>query len=426
MKNRLMIWIGFVLLVWIPACSNPVPMCVTDADCPNAGACTSGTCSSQKGEEGPGSGTEKGSEQIGESPSEQASGEEAAGDASTPERTPEQSKPDTPIGNDNAASPSCYSVLQCSDNQCKGTTGWGCLDKCAAPLKGDDKARWTRLKACAFTKCSGVCKPGDRPCENDCFAARCSQEWMACGVGTHSGANSCKDVGLCMSKCKKEYSSCLAKCAAEGTKTAQAQISAIISCDSKERLKLLTEQEKRSCKQRKASCLCPQIRPGQGSKTCAEFWPCSEKCQNDVCCEMNCTKEISPGAYKQLQDLYKCVETKCSTRCKGQDPTCLTTCTWTSCSKTTNACVCPSAPSPGSGAGKCLTGFQCFQKCAKTDLCCNAKCLGTLGQGSLQKFVAIAECLPTCGCNGDKQCEEKCTKVGGKCYVAAQACVLDK
>jgi hypothetical protein len=347
-------------------------------------------------------------------------------------------KPDAPptdIAKD-AGSPvtsdKCQSLLACAQANCSYPPPIACLDQCAQALQGAGKTRWDQLRACIVGKCNpGGCKTGDDKCLVGCVAAQCTAQWTTCATDDTAGTMTCKQVSQCATPaCGPEDGVCLGKCLQKGNKSAQSGYMQVIQCVGlsnwqKALGKTVPTATAKSCYDSATTCLCPELKPGSGSASCATLPDCADACpEGDVCCLQACRAKLSASALQQADLLATCLANNCA-QC-GSDDACTGTCLASKCEKEFNSCLCGGVAAAGSGNDKCGSGLSCLQGCdGSSDPCCLAKCMAKMDADAAQKAKAVIECLPKCGCkDGDTGCYAPCF-LFGKCAGPYNACNSD-
>ncbi len=208
---------------------------------------------------------------------------------------------------------------------CKGEMG--CMTSCYEAMNTAGQGSFTAFWGCVAQA------TGDNP------AAQCYGQLLSCGANGVVGQAGCYDVLQCSSGCDNkaegEEFACNSACYGKGSKAAQGQYQAIMSCF----VSFETGVPGQGCAKKFADCVQPT-----GKLNCLDVSPCSDACQkqgkDEGACTFECLKKAKPDEAERFLDLYLCIGITCGNKCKdSKDPTCQNTCITTDCKAQYSKCI---------------------------------------------------------------------------------------
>ncbi len=287
----------------------------------------------------------------------------------------------------------CVIASQCAVDACKANWTATCGQSCANATATAAAPTASALLACTTTKClQGTCAgttPPTQKCMDDCTAASCANELVACWEeGATPGSKGCSTILSCLTGCDSdpERFTCQANCYNAVGATGETQFKALSTCVN------ANGGSATPCTKESLAC----VSDGKsGSGTCYAVQDCIGKCATgDTACQGACYGNGSASAQTQLLDLLNCVNSKGAANCMTQTITCATPTGSTGCLNTAT-CVgnCPTGATQAKCVMDCLhastaTGATSFGKLAP---CMEANCANCTGNAC--QSCATSKCL---------------------------------
>lgn len=297
----------------------------------------------------------------------------------------------------------CSQLLSCVFVACGGSADPKCADIClgsASPLAASGVAPFL---SCVTNYCvNGMCAGNQSAkCIGDCTGQKCIVPAIACGADGKSGGADCTTVFGCIDGCKEKGLDCMSGCYAALTKGGQKQLDDLVACGNASGGK----DPFAACPSQALTC----IAAGKsGTGKCAPLFACMDGCNSlsgdaaKTTCLSGCWSSATPAAQQQWIEISKCINA----------PT-------PSCGPALAACAEPS------GTKTCLDAIGCWGACdaAQKKADCHLGCITAATPAEGNKAANLLICVGSqCKyCNGDKTCEDTCTKT--KCKAELDNCL---
>lgn len=354
----------------------------------------------------------------------------------------------------------CGDAMQCFENCGKpGEPPMKCMGTCINSLNKAGKAAlkdvFTEMKKSGgFEECGAGCQLAMAKCiNNGTWGTATCVESMTCiqkcdkgGTGEPTGSSSGSSSGGGGEGEKGDDGMCELGCVAKATEAGAKALADMASC--------FGDSEDETCPAKMLTCIDPQ-----GPNTCAETFPCMQKCVADAmkagekgdiegACSFQCLgKATKAGAMQFFAVAQTCDdgdkdggETKPTDgggsggndpeppkMPEGATPTDLGP--PPACIKSILACA-----GGAKGTDTCVEMLACIDTCEKAQPegqdagpACGMQCAGKSSQAAADSFIKLSECSHTCAktCKEDKDpkaCQGKCWTDTAGCMDAQKAC----
>ena len=291
----------------------------------------------------------------------------------------------------------CTAASQCAVDACKANWTATCGQTCANATATAAAPTAAALLDCTTKKClNGTCAGAvTEKCMNDCTAASCGNELVACWEqGATPGSQGCSGILNCLTACDNdpERFTCQAKCYTAVNTAGEAQFKAMSAC--------VNANGGKTDPCVKESLIC--LSDGKsGSGTCYDVQDCVGKCAStDTACQGACYGNGSTTAQTQLLALLSCVNTSGAAACLTPTITCATP----------------------TGSVGCLNTATCVSGCAAgaTQAKCVMDCIHAATPAAATSFGKLAPCMQKncANCTGSA-CQSCATS---KCLTQALDC----
>lgn len=298
----------------------------------------------------------------------------------------------------------CSNLFLCTQVACGQSIPKGCAQVCIDAASPEAQAQYLPFGQCVEQYCrQGLCAGSSDPaCMGNCAWQKCYGKLLPCGSDGKSGSASCDAMIGCYEQCQGKDPKCIFDCYATLSSAAQSDYQAMNDCF----VAAGGTDPGKTCPDQLFKCLSGGK---SGPKTCLDTLNCSDGCNSlaeakKFACIAECYGQSTVDAQKTYLGVAKCM---------GGTAT-------GTCTQDIVACTNPS------GTKNCLEAITCIDPCkasGKSEGMCIFSCMNQSTKVEAAKFIELLICVGNqCqSCNGEKSCEDACTKA--KCKAQTDACL---
>lgn len=226
---------------------------------------------------------------------------------------------------------SCQWLAECVDACEHAQLGSDCARECELQAEEDVLKAHSTWRACVQTNCNAIRSP-------ECLHEWCAPQTTRCfgelpGEALTIGPMSCFEVGECAQACQDDDPECAEQCRRRGTKSAQGNWDALMTCAQQSCSDILEEPvevefslpgesghtafnaylacAEQDCPQPWATCFGPGPDPAEGTASCTEIHLCMQECSDSIC-KQNCMASGTLDARRHYQNFLQCTLSNCN------------------------------------------------------------------------------------------------------------------